>query len=106
MRHDKGSVLDERPQRLNIRLVVLRLAVWRLQDESAVRELRVTGYTPQRVVTDMTLADVPVAINSGVVAGPRIVEMDGAHSFCTHFPIKRLDRVFQSLCRAYIVTIC
>ena len=67
-------------------------------------ELRMTGDTPQRIRPDMTLSDVPVAVDTRVVFSSRIVEMDCPDLLCSHLAIKCLDRCFESLCRADVVT--
>ena len=61
-------------------------------------------YPLQRVTADMALSDVPVAIHPRVVLSPRIIEVDSLDFLRSHLPIQRLDRRFESLSGANVVT--
>src|SRR5689334_21227335 len=57
----------------------------------------------QRLGADVAFADVPVSIDTRVITGARIVEMNGAHIFGFHRLLYSLKQRFESVFLAYVV---
>src|SRR6185295_11692860 len=61
------------------------------------------GHAPQRLSADVALADVPVAIDTSIVSGARVVKMNGANVPRSYRALKFIDQRFQTILLADIV---
>ena len=69
-----------------------------------MRKFPMLSHSPQRIPADMTLPDVPVTIDSGVIGCPRIIEVNCAHIVSADFAIQCLHRRVQAIFFSNVVT--
>src|SRR6267154_3653373 len=97
-------LLYERAQHFHIPDVV---GVWLrgcFQNEGCVPQLRMAGNAPQSIGSNMSLADVPVAVDTRIVSRSRVVEVDSADAAGADSSLYDLHRRFESFFFADIVS--
>src|SRR5882672_9224958 len=60
-------------------------------------QFRMPGHAAQGVAADVSFADVPVAIDSRIVRGPRVVEVNCAYFAGTNCVFEFVDQGFQTI---------
>lgn len=98
-----GPLGDKRPQQIEVLHVNSRIDIGSLQDKSRVREPGMAGHTSQRWLTDVALADVPMTVNSGIVFGAGVVEMNRSNIFRLNGFLNLLDQRFKTVLLAQII---
>src|SRR5205085_6467282 len=61
------------------------------------------GYAAERVASNVAQTYVPVAVNSGIVFGLRVVEMDCAHAIRSDVSFERSNSRIESFRLAHVV---
>jgi hypothetical protein len=95
--------LYERPQRFKIPCVVSQLVLRGFQQESCVRKTRVASDPSQGFAAYVAQAYVPVPVYAGVIVGPRIVKVNGAHVPEADLSFERFKSGGKPVLFAYVV---
>ena len=96
--------VDKRSEHREVFEVGAGVVVRGFEDEGSVFQLWVTRDTAQGFGADVTLADVPVAIDAGVVNGARVVEVNGADVLDSHGLLHPLNQRSETIFLADVMT--
>jgi hypothetical protein len=87
----------KRSQPLEVLQIGARIVVRSFQNERSVFQLRMASDTSQGVCANVSLADVPMAIDAGVVWDTGVVEVNGANVFSLHCFLDALNESLKTV---------
>src|SRR5439155_23202726 len=77
-------IVYERAEHIQVLQIGARVVVGCFEDESGMREFWMLGHATECLRADVAFANMPMSIDTRIVRGARIIEMNNAHPLCPH----------------------